>query len=46
MFYKYKIIKIMVSGAPASELVKEKTGADFYRKDAFYVIEIASEIYS
>jgi methylmalonyl-CoA mutase cobalamin-binding domain/chain len=39
-------IKIMIGGAPTSEMVKEKTGADFYGKDAFSAVKIAEKVYN
>jgi len=39
-------VSIMVGGAPVSNLVAEKTGCDFYGKDAFSGVKFASEIYS
>lgn len=38
-------VKIMIGGAPTSELVKEQTGADFYGKDAFSAVRIVEKIY-
>jgi len=37
---------IMVGGAPVTDLVAEKTGCDFYGKDAVSAIKIASDIYA
>jgi 5-methyltetrahydrofolate--homocysteine methyltransferase len=39
-------VKIMVGGAPVTELVKESTGCDFYGKDAYQAIYYARDIYS
>ena len=38
-------IKIMVGGAPVTELVREKSGCDFYGKDAFSGVKYAREVY-
>ena len=38
-------VLIMIGGAPTSELVREKTGADFYGKNAFDGVKFASKIY-
>lgn len=38
-------VKIMVGGAPVTELVREKSGADFYGKDAFSAVKYAREVY-
>lgn len=38
-------VSIMIGGAPTSELVREKTGADFYGKNAFDGVKFASKIY-
>ncbi len=38
-------IKIMVGGAPVTELVREKTGCDFYCKDAYEGIQLAMKVY-
>ena len=38
-------VKIMVGGAPITELVREKTGSDYYGKDAFSGVKYAREIY-
>jgi methylmalonyl-CoA mutase cobalamin-binding domain/chain len=38
-------LSIMVGGAPVTDLVAEKTGCDFYGKDAFSGVKFASEIY-
>jgi 5-methyltetrahydrofolate--homocysteine methyltransferase len=38
-------ISIMVGGAPVTELVAEKTGCDFYGKDAVSGVKFASQIY-
>ncbi len=38
-------IKIMVGGAPVTELVREKSGCDFYGKDAFSGVRYAREVY-
>jgi len=40
-----KKVKIMVGGAPVTELVREKSGSDFYGKDAFDAVKFASNIY-
>jgi 5-methyltetrahydrofolate--homocysteine methyltransferase len=42
--YKDKV-KIMVGGAPVTELVREKSGADFYGEDAFSGVKYAREVY-
>ena len=39
-------VKIMVGGAPVTDLVKEKTGCDFYCKDAYEGVKIAMKVYS
>jgi methylmalonyl-CoA mutase cobalamin-binding domain/chain len=39
-------VKIMIGGAPTSEMVKDFTGADFYGKDAFSAVKIAGAIYN
>jgi len=38
-------VKIMVGGAPVTELVREKSGCDFYGKDAFAGVRYAREVY-
>jgi methylmalonyl-CoA mutase cobalamin-binding domain/chain len=38
-------ISIMVGGAPVSELVAQKTGCDYYGKDAFAGVKFASDVY-
>ena len=44
-FTKRDKVKIMVGGAPVTELVREKSGADFYGKDAFSAVKYAREVY-
>ena len=39
-------VSIMIGGAPVTDLVAQKTGCDFYGKDAFSGIKFASDIYS
>lgn len=39
-------VKIMVGGAPVTELVREKSGSDFYGKDAFDAVKYARKIYA
>lgn len=39
-------VKIMVGGAPVTELVREKTGCDFYGKDAFEGVKYARKVYN
>lgn len=39
-------VKIMIGGAPITNYVKEKTGCDFYGKNAFDAVKIASKVYS
>ena len=38
-------VKIIIGGAPITELVAEKTGSDYYGKDALSGLRYASEIY-
>lgn len=38
-------VSIMIGGAATSELVRKKTGADFYGKDASDVVRYALRIY-
>ena len=38
-------VKIMVGGAPVTELVREKSGSDFYGKDAFEAVKYARKVY-
>ena len=35
----------MVGGAPVTELVREKTGCDFYCKDVYEGIQLAMKVY-
>jgi methylmalonyl-CoA mutase cobalamin-binding domain/chain len=37
--------KVMIGGAPVTELVREKSGADFYGQDAFAAVKYAKIIY-
>jgi len=39
-------VSIMVGGAPVSTLVAEKTGCDFYGKDAFAAVKFATDVYA
>lgn len=39
-------VSIIIGGAPVTDLVAEKTGCDYYGKDAFSGIKFASGIYS
>ena len=39
-------VKIIVGGAPVTELVADKTGCDFYGKDALSGVKYANEVYS
>ena len=39
-------VSIMVGGSPVSELVVQKTGCDYYGKDAFAGIKFASGVYT
>ncbi len=39
-------VSIMVGGAPVTELVKDKTGCDYYGKDAVNGLKFVSKIYS
>ncbi len=39
-------VRIIIGGAPVTELVAEKTGSDYYGKDALSSIRYASEIYN
>jgi len=39
-------VSIMVGGAPVTELVAEKTGCDYYGKDAFSGVNFASDVYA
>jgi methylmalonyl-CoA mutase cobalamin-binding domain/chain len=38
-------IKIMIGGAPVTELVRKKTGCDYYCKDAYEGVKTAFKIY-
>lgn len=38
-------VKIMIGGAPVTELVREKSGSDFYGKDAFEAVKYARKVY-
>ena len=38
-------VKIMVGGAPVTELVRDKSGCDFYGEDAFSGVKYAREVY-
>lgn len=38
-------VSIMVGGGPVTELVAEKTGCDFYGKDALSGVKFASQVY-
>jgi 5-methyltetrahydrofolate--homocysteine methyltransferase len=38
-------VSVMIGGAPVTELVCEKVGADFYGRDAFEGVKIAQRIY-
>jgi len=38
-------VKVMVGGAPVTELVREKSGSDFYGKDAFEAVKYARKVY-
>jgi 5-methyltetrahydrofolate--homocysteine methyltransferase len=40
-----KGVSIMIGGAPTTELVRERVGADFYGKDAFEGVRIAKRVY-
>jgi len=40
-----KEVSIMIGGAPITEFVRERIGADFYGKDAFESVKIAQRIY-
>ena len=40
-----KKVKIMVGGAPVTELVREKSGSDFYGRDAFEAVKYTRKIY-
>jgi len=40
-----KELSIMIGGAPTTEFVRERVGADFYGKDAFEGVRIAKRIY-
>lgn len=39
-------VAIMVGGAPVTDLVAEKTGCDYYGKDAFSGVKFASDVYA
>ncbi|MHB1254100.1 MAG: cobalamin B12-binding domain-containing protein [Candidatus Humimicrobiaceae bacterium] len=39
-------VSIMVGGGPVTELVAEKTGCDFYGKNAFAGVKFAEQVYS
>lgn len=39
-------VAIMVGGAPVTDLVAEKTGCDYYGKDAFSGVNFASDVYA
>jgi methylmalonyl-CoA mutase cobalamin-binding domain/chain len=39
-------VAIMVGGAPVTDLVAEKTGCDYYGKDAFSGVKFASDVYT
>jgi len=39
-------VSIMVGGAPVTDLVAEKTGCDYYGKDAFSGVKFASDVYA
>ncbi len=39
-------VSIMIGGAPVTELVKDKTGCDYYGKDAIHGLRFVSEAYS
>jgi methanogenic corrinoid protein MtbC1 len=38
-------VKIMVGGAPVTELVRDKSGCDFYGEDAFSGVKYARKVY-
>jgi methanogenic corrinoid protein MtbC1 len=38
-------VSVMIGGAPISEFVRQRVGADFYGKDAFEGVKIASRVY-
>lgn len=39
-------VALMVGGAPVTDLVAEKTGCDYYGKDAFSGVKFASDVYA
>lgn len=39
------LVKIMVGGAPVTDLVAKKTGCDFYGKDAYEGLKYANKVY-
>jgi 5-methyltetrahydrofolate--homocysteine methyltransferase len=40
-----KVVSIMIGGAPITEYVRKRVGADFYGKDAYQGVKIAQRVY-
>ncbi len=41
-----KDVSIMIGGAPITDFVRDRVGADFYGKDAFEGVRFARRIYN